>query len=223
MTRIGSSSRSMAGLRSTRTPSWIGNARSRASKEAVVTDIKSNLEDSNLVFGMRFDGFSVKQIEELRKTLPEDTKMKVAMNTLMKRAAEENGEFSAITPACQGINAWWFVGENVATGVKSYLKFEEDCKKAAKADPTSPVPSLSGGVMDGDFLDEAAIKNLKNLPTRAEVMANIAGCVKAVPTKLARSIKQVPQKMAVGVSKLADGDDNKDLIVGDIFPKAEEA
>lgn len=42
-----------------------------------------------------------------------------------------------------------------------------------------------------------------------------------VPTKVAISINQVPTKLAYGVKALADGDDNKDLIVGDIFPKAE--
>lgn len=40
-----------------------------------------------------------------------------------------------------------------------------------------------------------------------------------VPTKIAVSIKQVPAKVAFGVKALADGDDNKDAIVSDIFPK----
>ena len=40
-----------------------------------------------------------------------------------------------------------------------------------------------------------------------------------VPTKLAVGLKQVPTKVAYGVKALADGDDNKDAIVSDIFPK----
>lgn len=40
-----------------------------------------------------------------------------------------------------------------------------------------------------------------------------------VPTKIAVSIKQVPAKVAFGVKALADGDDNKDATVSDIFPK----
>ncbi|GAB5367568.1 hypothetical protein AAMO2058_001241600 [Amorphochlora amoebiformis] len=200
---------------------WVSNALSRTRKEETVAILKENIEQSNLVFGMKFNGLSVKQMEGLRKKLPEDAKIRVAMNTLMKRAGEEVDGFGPIEGACTGDNAWWFVGENVASGVKAYIAFEDECKKAAKADPNSPVPELSGGVMDGTFLDADKIKALKSLPTRSEVIAQIAGCIQAVPTKLARSIKQVPQKMAVGVSKLADGDDNKDLIVGDVFPKAE--
>mmetsp|Transcript_19530 Transcript_19530/g.39536 ORF Transcript_19530/g.39536 Transcript_19530/m.39536 type:complete len:262 (+) Transcript_19530:49-834(+) len=203
-----------------RSSSWVANALSKQKKEETVALIKDKMDSSSLVFGMRYNGFSVKQIEDLRKKLPEDTSMRIAMNTLVKRAGEDAG-YGAIASACKGDNAWWFVGENIASGVKAYLAFEEECKKAAKTDPEAPVPTISGGCMDGEFLDEAAVKKLKSLPTRTELIARIAGSIKAVPTKLGRSIKQVPQKMAVGVSKLADGDDNKDLIVGDIFPKAD--
>ena len=40
-----------------------------------------------------------------------------------------------------------------------------------------------------------------------------------MPTKVAVSIKQVPTKVALGVKALADGDDNKEALVSDIFPK----
>ena len=41
-----------------------------------------------------------------------------------------------------------------------------------------------------------------------------------VPTRVAVAIKQVSVKLAYGIRALADGDDNKDLLVGDVFPKA---
>eukprot|EP00468_Gymnochlora_sp_CCMP2014_P004395 CAMPEP_0167754690 /NCGR_PEP_ID=MMETSP0110_2-20121227/8410_1 /TAXON_ID=629695 /ORGANISM="Gymnochlora sp., Strain CCMP2014" /LENGTH=261 /DNA_ID=CAMNT_0007640597 /DNA_START=48 /DNA_END=833 /DNA_ORIENTATION=- len=211
------------GTVSGRSTPWISNALSRQRKEETVAVLKENLEQSSLVFGMRYAGISVKQMEELRKKLPEDSKIRIGMNTLMKRAGEEVDGYANIKDACQGDNAWWFVGENVASGVKAYLEFEEELKKAHKADPeNTALPSISGGCMDGEFLDAEAIKKLKNLPTRTELIAKIAGSVKAVPTKLARSLKQVPQKMAVGVSKLSEGDDTSAKI-GDVFPKPEAA
>ena len=42
-----------------------------------------------------------------------------------------------------------------------------------------------------------------------------------VPTKVAVSIRQVPAKVAYAVKALADGDDDKSKLVGDVFPKAE--
>lgn len=50
----------------------------------------------------------------------------------------------------------------------------------------------------------------------------MGACVQ-VPTKVAVAIKQVPTKVAYGIKALADGDDNKELIVGDLFPKAPSA
>mmetsp|Transcript_20657 Transcript_20657/g.36690 ORF Transcript_20657/g.36690 Transcript_20657/m.36690 type:complete len:258 (+) Transcript_20657:35-808(+) len=214
--------RSMAGVSAPlRGSSWVTNAISKEKKKKTVADLKERMEKSSLVFGMKFQGLKVNQIEEIRRKLPEDASIRVALNTLMRKAGEETEGFNGIGPACKGDNAWWFVGENIAQGVKAYIAFEEELKKAQKADPNVVVPELSGGCMDNEFLDANAIKALKNLPTRTEVIAKIAGSIKAVPTKLARSLKQVPQKMAVGVGKLADGDDNKDLIVGDVFPKQE--
>lgn len=46
-----------------------------------------------------------------------------------------------------------------------------------------------------------------------------AVCLLQVPTKLAVSINQVPTKLAYGVKALADGDENKEAKVSDIFPK----
>ena len=41
-----------------------------------------------------------------------------------------------------------------------------------------------------------------------------------VPTRVAVAIKQVPVKLAYGIKALADGDENKDILVGDVFPRA---
>ena len=41
-----------------------------------------------------------------------------------------------------------------------------------------------------------------------------------VPRSVAVVIKQVPSKLARAINLLAEGDENKDLLVGDVFPKA---
>lgn len=40
-----------------------------------------------------------------------------------------------------------------------------------------------------------------------------------VPTRVAVGIKQVPTKVALGVKALADAEEDKSLIVGDVLPK----
>ena len=44
-----------------------------------------------------------------------------------------------------------------------------------------------------------------------------------VPTRLAVSINAVPTKLARAINLLAEGDENKDLKIGDVFPKAAAA
>lgn len=45
-------------------------------------------------------------------------------------------------------------------------------------------------------------------------------CVMQMPTYVALSIKAVPNKLARSINLLAEGDENGDLLIGDVFPKA---
>ncbi len=44
-----------------------------------------------------------------------------------------------------------------------------------------------------------------------------------VPTKVAVSIRQVPAKVAYGIKAIADADDDKSKVVGDVLPKPSSA
>ncbi len=88
---------------------------------------------------------------------------------------------SMMLPLAQGENAWLFVGEEVISeSVKAYLDFETKLKERlpreqrAQAKPTD----ISGGAMDGRFLAYAEVERLKNLPTKAELIATIARLIK---------------------------------------------
>ena len=66
--------------------------------------------------------------------------------------------------------------------MKAYLDFETKLKERlpreqrAKAKPTD----ISGGAMDGKALSYAEVERLKNLPTKAELIATIARLIKQV-------------------------------------------
>lgn len=76
--------------------------------------------------------------------------------------------------------------------------------------------------MDGKYLSPDEFKKLEKLPTKQELIATIARLIKQVPTKVAIGIKQVPTKLAYGVKALADADDNKEAVVGDVCKPAAE-
>ncbi len=76
--------------------------------------------------------------------------------------------------------------------------------------------SISGACMDGKFMTPAEFRKLEKMPTKQELIATIARLIKQVPTKVAVSVKQVPTKLAYGVKALADADENKEALLGDV-------
>ena len=183
------------------------------------------LEGSSVVVGLRYQGLSVKQMQQFREALPkEGAKLLVCKNTLLKRAADEVEGWSELKTAAKGDNAWLFIQEDhVAESIKAYVKFQNKVKEGVPKDQRDDfVPlTVSGGAMSGEAITAADIKRLENLPTKQQLIATIARLIKQVPTKVAVSVKQVPTKVALGIKALADAEDDKSLIVGDVLPKTE--
>lgn len=184
------------------------------------------LEESSVVVGLRYQGLSVKQMQEFRKTLPkEGATLVVCKNTLLKLAADKVEGWGDLKPAAKGDNAWLFVQEeNISEGIKAYLNFQKDLKDALPQEERdeAAILEMSGGVMAGSALTPADLKRLEKLPTKTELMATLARLLNQLPTKVAVSVKQVPTKVALGVKALADADENKEAIVGDVCkPSAE--
>lgn len=67
------------------------------------------------------------------------------------------------------------------------------------------------------------------LPTSCHEIGAAGGALSAgggcaqIPTRVAVSIKQVPLKVAYGIKALADADEDKSKLVGDVLPKPEAA
>ena len=70
--------------------------------------------------------------------------------------------------------------------------------------------------MDGKYLSPAEFQRCENLPTKKEVLATIARLIKQPAQKLAVGVSAVPRKLAYGVKALADLDDDKSKVVGDV-------
>lgn len=206
----------------------IMNALSRKGKEETIEKLVPLLESSTLVVGLRYQGLTVKQIQGLRSVLPKDgAKLLVCKNTLLRRAADQVEGWAELKSSAKGDNAWLFVQEDhVAESIKAYLAFQNKLKEAVPKDERENFKLLnpSGGCMSGQALDIDEVKRLEKLPTKLELIATIARLIKQVPTKVAVSIKQVPTKVALGVKALADADEDKSQIVGDVCkPKPAEA
>jgi len=203
----------------------IAQALSRAQKEEQVSKLVPMLEESSVVVGLRYQGLTVKQMQQFRRSLPaEGATLMVCKNTLMKNAADQVEGWENLKPAAKGDNVWLFIQEEqIAESIKAYLKFVKETKEELPKEEREDMHALrmSGGVMSGDSLTDADIKRLESMPTKTELIATIARLLNQLPTKVAIGVKQVPTKLAYGVKALADADDNKDAVVGDVLPKPE--
>jgi large subunit ribosomal protein L10 len=60
--------------------------------------------------------------------------------------------------------------------------------------------------MEGRLLKEADVKALGDLPSKEQLMAQIAGAINNLATKIAVGIDQVPASLARGIQAYVDKD-----------------
>lgn len=76
-------------------------------------------------------------------------------------------------------------------------------------------------VMDNKYLTPAEFKRCENLPNKTQLITTIARMLKQPARKIAVGVAGVPRKLAYGVKALADLDEDKAKVVGDVAkPKA---
>ena len=162
-------------------------------KKAIVADLKEVLDESSLALIVDYQGLSVAQISDLRKRVrPTGTICKKAKNTLMRLAVKDDERWQPMTDFLQDSSVFLLVKEDMKEAIKAYEDFQKATKKT----------EIRGGVLDGQALTQDDIKALKELPSKQELMARLAGGIKAVSTKLAVGLNAVPTKLAVGINEV---------------------
>jgi large subunit ribosomal protein L10 len=163
-------------------------------KQAMVTELKQSLSESQLAMVIEYQGLSVAEITDLRRRLrPTGTVCKISKNTLMGIAIDGDQNWQPMTELLKGSSAFLLVKDDINGAIKAYQDFQKASKKT----------ELRGGVMDGRVL-KADIKALGDLPPKEQLMAQIAGALNALATKIAVSINEVPASVARGLQAVAD-------------------
>uniref|UniRef100_A0A383WCQ7 Uncharacterized protein n=1 Tax=Tetradesmus obliquus TaxID=3088 RepID=A0A383WCQ7_TETOB len=208
----------------------VQNAITRQKKEEIVKELQGKLEGSVIVFGLRFKNIDVPTMQKFRRGVPEKSSVYICKNSLMKEAVKTVPGWEVLgEQGCTGDNAWVFVHEDdIPDTVKHWHAFSDDLMKEAKAtapkgvEPVAPT-TLTTIVMDSKALSPAEFKRCENLPTKKQLQATIARLLKQPATKIASGIKAVPRKLAYGIKAIADLDEDKSKIVGDVAkPKPKE-
>jgi large subunit ribosomal protein L10 len=138
-----------------------------AEKIAAVAELADNFRESSGAVLTEYRGLTVKQLQELRRSLGEGASYAVAKNTLTKIAAREAGvELSE--DLLTGPTAIAFIKGDVVEAAKGLRDF-------AKANTTLVI---KGGFLDGKSLDADEVKKLADLESREVLLAKLAGAMK---------------------------------------------
>lgn len=170
----------------------INAAISRTKKEETVETVKQQLENCHLLAGIKYKGLTVKQFQDLRKSLPDNVNLIVAKNTLVGKAIEGT-PWEALKPCMKGMNAWMFVHtEEIPGAIKPYRNFQKE-KKLEDND-------FTGAVFEGKFYGPDEFKSLETMPTRAEIYAKLLGSLQSPASALVGTL-QAPARDLVMVLK----------------------
>ena len=158
-----------------------------AEKIAAVAELADNFRESSGAVLTEYRGLTVKQLQELRRSLGEDVSYAVAKNTLTKIAAKDAGvelDLELLT----GPTAIAFIKGDPVLAAKSLRDF-------AKAN--TPLV-IKGGFLDGKILTADEITKLADLESREVLLAKLAGGMKASLSNAA-SLFQAPLSQAARV------------------------
>ncbi len=140
----------------------------RADKQAAVAEIVESFNDAAGAVLTEYRGLTVKELQELRRSLGVNASYAVVKNTLAKLAAKEAG-IDGFDDLLTGPTAIAFINGDVVEAAKGLRDF-------AKANPTLVI---KGGILDGQPLDANEIAKLANLESREVLLGKLAGAMLA--------------------------------------------
>ena len=176
----------------------------RPEKAAKVAELERKFTDSAAVVLTEYRGLTVKDLQDLRRSLGGDATYAVAKNTLALLAAREAG-IDGIESTLVGPTAFTFITGDIAKVTKGLRDF-------AKA---HPFLAIKGGVLEGKFLDAKAVLKLADLESREVLLSKMAGAMKGSLAKAAGTLAAPLSKSARLLGALQSAaEKNPDLIGG---------
>jgi large subunit ribosomal protein L10 len=132
-----------------------------------------------------YRGLTVKQLQELRRSLGANANYAVVKNTLAKLAAKDAGS-DGCDDLLTGPTAIAFIKGDVVEAAKGLRDFP-------KANPTLVI---KGGVLDGKPLDASEVAKLADLESREVLLGQLAGALLASLSQAVHLLNAPPAQAA---------------------------
>lgn len=177
----------------------------RPEKVAVVEEVQGKLANSEAAIITEYRGMTVAQMSNLRRQMRDaGGEYCVYKNTLVRIAAN-NLELS-LDELLVGPTAIAFVGAkadgsagDIAAVAKALRSFSRDV----------PALIVKGGVLGTRTIDAEDAKNLADMPSREQVLAQIAGLLEAPLSQMASLLEAPVRDIAYAVQALVDKQDGE--------------
>jgi large subunit ribosomal protein L10 len=139
----------------------------RTQKEQLVVELREKIQGAKALYYTDFTGLNVKRMTNLRRRLrKEGVEYVVIKNTLALRAVNESGLAVSRLKGPTGV----VIAKDPIAAAKLLQDFakENDSK-----------PAVKGGLLDGVEIDVAQVKRLAEMPSREQMLAQLAGGLQA--------------------------------------------
>ncbi|MCS6972534.1 MAG: 50S ribosomal protein L10 [Turneriella sp.] len=144
-----------------------------------------------------YQGLSVEQMTKLRKKLREAgggyTVIKNNVFSLALRESQVVGDFPYDT-TLRGPNAIAFAGDDLPAVAKALRDFSKENEKL----------KITAAVMEATYYDAAAAGQIADLPSREQVLAQLAATINAPATQIAGILNNVIASLARAIKSVAE-------------------
>ena len=134
----------------------------RSDKEQLVIELKEKMKGATALYYTDFTGLNVKRMTDLRRRLRKaNVEYVVIKNTLALRAVNESGLVGRRLRGPTGL----VVAKDAVAAAKVITDFAKENDQR---------PAVKGGLFDGKQIDKAQITKLASMPSREQMLAQLA-------------------------------------------------
>jgi large subunit ribosomal protein L10 len=153
-----------------------------------VKELKETFSKAKAIYFTEYHGLNVGDITKLRSEFfKANVEYKVAKNTLIKLAAEQN-MISGLDEVLVGSTAIAIAYDEPVAPAKVIKEFTKD----------NDLPRVKGILFDGEFLPGEAFKKLADMPSKEELLSQLVAMLNSPLQKLVSTLI-APMQNAVGV------------------------
>lgn len=164
-------------------------------KAKSVAAIQEKFKAAKMAIVTEYRGLTVAQMTRLRREIRKASgEYQVIKNTLVRRALKDS-PYGSLDRLLEGPTGWIFGYEDPITLSKTLVKFIEENEKLA----------IKGGLFEGEFMDQAKVKVLAQMPSRPELQAMLLALMQAPAVQLLRLIQEPGARVVRLVETLRKG------------------